>query len=55
MTCQALEAGVQAVGQLHTAINQVGQSQTASLRLRILVILTMIGSLQILQFGKDKF
>ena len=57
MTCQALEAhqeGVQAVGQLHTAINQ---SQTASLRLRILVILTMIGSLQILQFmhGKDKF
>ena len=60
MTCQALEAhqkGVQAVGQLHTAMNQVGQSQTASLRLRILVSLTMIGSLQILQFmhGKDKF
>ena len=42
MTCQALEAhqkGIQAVGQLHTAMNQVGQSQTASLRLRILVIL----------------
>ena len=32
MTCQAVEAhqkGVQAVGQLHTAMNQVGQSQTA--------------------------
>ena len=32
MTCQALEAhqkGIQAVGQLHTAMNQVGQSQTA--------------------------
>ena len=32
MTCQALEAhqkGVQAVGQLHTAMNQVGQSLTA--------------------------
>ena len=32
MTCQAVEThqkGVQAVGQLHTAMNQVGQSQTA--------------------------
>ena len=47
------QKGVQAVGQLHTAMNQVGQSQTASLRLRIPVILTMIGSLQI-QFMHGK-
>ena len=35
MTCQALEAhhkGVQGVGQLHTVMNQVGQSQTDPLR-----------------------
>ena len=50
-TCQALEAhqkGVHGVGQLHTPMNQVGQSQTAPLRLRIPVILTMTGPLQIL-------
>ena len=29
MTCQAHQKSVQAVGQLHTAMNQVGQSQAA--------------------------
>ena len=57
MTLEAHQKGVQAylaVGQLHAAMKQVGQSQTAPLRLRIPVILTMTGFF-LHQHGKDKF